>query len=75
MEEGLRPLMTVKTRVAAVRRLPAGTPVSYGRTHTLDHDATLAVINRGYGDGLHRQCSKGLQVYLAGEKAPEVGRV
>ena len=75
VEECLRPLMTVKTRVAAVRRLPAGTPVSYGRTHTLDHDATLAVINIGYGDGLHRQCSNGLQVYLAGDKAPVVGRV
>ena len=35
----------------------------------------MAVINIGYGDGLHRQCSNGLQVYLAGEKAPVVGRV
>ena len=36
---GLRPVMALKTRVASVKAVPAGTPVSYGCTHVLERDA------------------------------------
>ena len=41
---GLEPVMAVKSRVAAVRSLPKGTPVSYGRTAVLERDSRIAVV-------------------------------
>lgn len=72
---GLEPLMTFKTRVASVKVLPAGTAVSYGRTHTLDRETRLAVLSVGYGDGLPRSCSDKLRVWVGGGCATVVGRV
>lgn len=43
---GLRPVMALKTRVASVKAVPAGTPVSYGCTHVLERDAELAALTR-----------------------------
>lgn len=72
---GLRPVMTLKTRVSSVKTVPAGTSVSYGRTHTVDRDTVLAAIAIGYGDGLPRRCSDALQVWVGGGKATVVGRI
>ena len=72
---GLMPLMTLNTRVASVKTLPAGTAVSYGRTHTLDRETRLAVLSIGYGDGLPRACSDKLRVWLGGGYAKVVGRI
>lgn len=71
----LRPVMTLKTRVLAVRDLPAGTPVSYGRTHTLCRDSRLAVLPVGYGDGFPRLLSNRYEVMLRGKKVPILGRI
>ena len=75
VEDGLRPVMTVKSRIAAVRALPAGTCVSYGRTATLERDSKLAVIPMGYGDGLPRQLSNRTHFLIHGRPCPIVGRV
>ena len=72
---GLLPVMTLKTRVAALRELPAGTSVSYGRTHTLDRDSRLAVLPVGYADGLFRLLSGRGEVLIGGRRAPILGRV
>lgn len=72
---GLAPLMTLKTRVLSVKDVPAGTAVSYGRTHVLERDAKLAVLGIGYADGLSRKCSDKLNVWIKGSFAPLVGRV
>ncbi len=74
-EDGLRPLMTLKTRVVSVKTVPAGTPVSYGRTHVLERETRLAVLSVGYGDGLPRGCSDKLRVWMSGQWAPIVGRI
>lgn len=71
----LRPAMALKTRVVAVRRLPKGTCISYGRTHTLERDSILAVLPIGYADGLHRVCSDGIEVLVKGRRARQVGRI
>lgn len=71
----LRPVMTLKTRVAAVRTLPAGTAVSYGCTATLSKDTTLAVLPVGYADGLPRALSNQGEVLIHGKRCPIVGRV
>ena len=72
---GLRPVMTLKTRVASVKTVPAGTPVSYGCTHVLNRETKLAALTIGYADGLPRLCSNRLEVLIHGQKAPIVGRI
>ncbi len=72
---GLRPVMTLKTRVASVKTVPAGTPVSYGCTHVLDRETRLAALTIGYADGLPRLCSDKLEVLIGGRRARVVGRI
>ena len=72
---GLRPVMTLKTRVASVKTVPAGTPVSYGCTHVVERETRLAALTIGYADGLPRLCSDRWQVELNGRRAPILGRV
>lgn len=72
---GLLPVMTLKTRIVAVRDLPAGTSVSYGCTHTLARDSHLAVLPVGYADGLERLLSNRGEVLVNGRRAPILGRV
>ena len=54
---GLRPGMTLKSRIAAVKRYPAGTHVSYGGTFVCERETRLGVVPVGYADGLHRTLS------------------
>lgn len=72
---GLRPVMTLKSRIAAVRSLPRGTCVSYGRTATLARDSMLAVVPVGYGDGYPRHGSNQMKMSIRGYACPVVGRV
>ena len=72
---GLIPVMSVYSRVSAVRSLPAGTPVSYGCTNVLQRDSRIAVLPIGYGDGLFRLLSNRLRVEFDGQPAPVVGRI
>jgi len=72
---GLEPVMRLKSRVAAVRALPAGTKVSYGCTATLTRDSRLAVVPIGYGDGYPRALSNRMYMRLHGVNCPIVGRV
>ena len=72
---GLLPVMTLKTRIAAVRELPAGTCISYGCTYTLERDSRLAVLPIGYADGLERLLSNRGEVLVHGQRAPILGRV
>lgn len=71
----LVPVLELKSRVATVREVPAGTPVSYGRTNTLQRDSRLAVIPVGYGDGYCRGFSNQITVLINGQKAPVTGRI
>ncbi len=72
---GLIPVMTLKSRVIAVRELPAGSCISYGRTHALSRDSRLAVLPVGYADGLRRGLSNRTRVRFPAGTAPLVGRV
>ena len=72
---GLLPVMSVKSRIASVKWVPAGTTVSYGRIHTLARDTRLAVLPVGYADGLFRRCSDQLSMRIGDQWAPIVGRV
>ena len=71
----LRPVMSLYTRVAAVRQLPAGASVSYGCTRVVQRDTRMAVLPIGYGDGLSRLLSNRTDVMLGGGRAPVLGRI
>jgi len=69
------PVFSFRTRVGIVKRLPRGTTVSYGRTHTLGRDSSVAVLCVGYADGLPRSASNRASVLIGGRRCPVLGRV
>ncbi len=71
----LRPALTWKARVAIVRQLPAGVPVSYDRTAVTQRPTRLAVVTAGDADGYFRQLSNLGKVKIRGHICPVLGRV
>jgi len=69
------PIFSFRTRVGIVKRLPAGTTVSYGRTRRLARDSKVAVLCAGYGDGIPRSVSNRASVLVRGARCPVLGRV
>ena len=74
-DPGLKAVMTLKSRIALVRDLPAGAKISYGCTATLERDSKVAVLPIGYGDGLPRCLSNKLEVLIGDKLCPVLGRV
>ncbi|WP_051607012.1 alanine racemase [Microbacterium sp. CH12i] len=74
-ELGLRPAMTLRGAVAAVRRVPAGTGISYGYDHRVAQETTLALIPLGYADGVPRQASGRGPVIINGRRFTVAGRI
>jgi alanine racemase len=69
------PVFSFHTRVALVKTLPAGTGISYGRTHILARESTVAILAAGYGDGVPRAASNRGFVLIHGQRCPILGRV
>ena len=74
-ELGLRPVMTLRGRVAAVRRVPADTGVSYDYTYRTPTETTLALVPLGYAEGLPRSASNRAPVWIAGAIRRVSGRI
>lgn len=72
---GLRPAMRVVSRVAHLRRHPAGTRPSYGRRRPLPTDGLVASVPMGYADGLPRVLSDAGQVLIRSRRYPLAGTV
>lgn len=71
----LIPAMTIKTKILTIRRLPTGTPISYGRTFITKRDSLIGVMRLGYADGFSRRFSNNADVLVRGRRVPIVGRV
>ena len=72
----LRPALSLRARVATVRRLNAGESAGYGLAFRVDRPTVLAVITIGYGDGLPRELSqRGGGVLIRGRRCPLAGRM
>lgn len=71
----VKPVMTVKSRIASVKQLPKGTCISYGRTYTLNRDSVIAAVTMGYADGLPRLLSSKQEFIWKGQRVPQIGRV
>ena len=72
----LRPVLSVKARVAAVKDLLCGENAGYGFGYVAAEDRKIAVLAIGYADGLPRPLSCGMgHVLLKGRKAPIIGYI
>ncbi|MFI5924912.1 alanine racemase [Micromonospora sp. NPDC051543] len=72
---GLHAALTLRTTVVNVKRVPAGTGVSYGPEHVTAAPTTLALLPLGYADGLPRASEGRAEVWLGGRRCPVVGRI
>jgi alanine racemase len=73
-ELGLRPVMTLETRVIALKDVAAGERVGYGGTWTAPRASRIAVAAIGYGDGYPRSAANGTPVTVNGRAAALAGR-
>ncbi|MGV9867642.1 alanine racemase [Rhodococcus koreensis] len=71
----LRPALSMRTRVAATRRVFAGDGISYDYAYITDRDTTVALIPVGYADGIPRLASPGAWVSIDGMQCPVRGRI
>lgn len=74
-ELGLLPVMTLTSKVIAVREVPAGTGVSYGHTEVTEEAMRLGTVPLGYADGIPRSASGRGPVRVGGIRTRVVGRV
>jgi alanine racemase len=74
-EEGLLPVMTLRTRLIAIRHLHKGDMIGYGSTFVCPEDMTVGVAAIGYGDGYPRHAPNGTPVLVNGQRAALAGRV
>ncbi len=71
----LRPVLSLKSRVARVRVLPPGSSIGYGRTYVTPRAQRVALVPVGYGDGYVRALSNKGYVLIRGKRARILGRV
>lgn len=72
---GLKPVMTLTSRVIALRELKAGETVGYGATWRAARPSRIATIAAGYADGVPRHLRSGSPILIAGHRVSLVGRV
>jgi len=73
---GLRPALSLVSRVSYVKRVEAGEAISYGHRHRFDRATNVATVPIGYADGVQRRLSAvGGAVLIGGVRRPIVGVV
>lgn len=72
---GLRPVMSVHSRITLLKRVLPGETLGYGCTFEASRETLVATIPLGYHDGYARSLSNRGRVLIRGEFAPVVGRV
>ena len=71
----LRPAMTLRSRLVLVKRVPAGTGVSYGHRYVTPRETTLGLVPLGYADGIPRGAAGQPLVFARGRRWPIAGTV
>ncbi len=74
-DEDLRPAMTLKSYVAATRRLEPGDGVSYGLTYRAAEPMFVATVPVGYAEGYRRTLSGKAEALIRSRRRPLLGRV
>ena len=71
----LTPIMTLNSRIVAVKGVRESEGVGYGVTFTADRPTTIAIVPAGYADGLDLRLAGRGSVLIRGRRAPIVGSV
>jgi alanine racemase len=71
----LKPALSWKTRILQLKKVPAGSSISYGQTFVTKRDSVIATLPVGYADGYSRLLSNRGEVLVHERRAPVVGRV
>src|SRR5215470_12389492 len=69
----LKPVMSLRTKIIHLRRVPAGAGVGYDATFVPNRPSLIGVLAGGYGDGIHRSLGNRGNVLVRGQLAPIVG--
>ncbi|MBP2324802.1 alanine racemase [Kibdelosporangium banguiense] len=72
---GLQGAMTLRARLILVKRVPAGSGVSYEHDYVTDRETTLALVPLGYADGLPWAAARHAEVSIGGRRFPVAGRI
>ncbi len=71
----LRPVLTLHSRLVAVKGVRPGEGVGYGHTHVVREPRRIGIVPAGYADGLDRRLAGRGHVLVRGRRAPIVGAV
>ncbi len=71
----LQPVLQVKARVTQVKKITAGSGVSYGHTFVAPNNMQIAVVGIGYADGVLRNLSNKMQVLIRGQRVSQIGNI
>ncbi|MBI5739528.1 MAG: alanine racemase [Nitrospirae bacterium] len=74
-DDGLKPVLSLKSRILMMKKVPAGTFIGYGRTFVTKRKSIIATVPAGYADGYSRRLSNKGEVLIKGKRAPVIGRV
>ena len=72
---GLRPAMTLSSRIIATRELRAGDEVGYGVLFRAEHSMRIGIVACGYADGYPRQAPNGTPILVDGQRTKTLGRI
>lgn len=75
LPEGIKPVLSWKSRISLVKKVAAGETVGYGRAYTVKEPMRIATVTAGYADGYSRLLSGKGYVMIGGKRAPVIGRV
>ncbi|MGC8529272.1 MAG: alanine racemase [Leptospirillia bacterium] len=71
----VRPVFGLEARILAIRTLPRGSSISYGRTVRVDRESRIGILGMGYADGLPRLLSGKGWAVIGKHCAPFLGRI
>jgi alanine racemase len=71
----LRPVMSFKSRIKAIKKVSRGSSIGYERSYTIPQDGLIAVVPVGYADGYSRSLSNKAQVLVKGKRVPVIGNI
>ena len=71
----LKPVLSWQTRIVQLKKVPAGTSISYGQTFVTERESLIATLPVGYADGYSRLLSNRGAALVRGRRAPVAGRV
>jgi len=74
-EISLKPVLTWKTFIHQLKKVPKGFSISYGQTFTTQRESMIATLPLGYADGYKRSLSNRGAVLVRGQRAPIIGTI